>query len=77
MSTLESTISMLENMSPEDVQVIYTMTKALFDKQPTPFHPLSRAQILQELTVSRQQIQAGQYADAMEALRAVRAKHGL
>lgn len=77
MSTLESTISMLENMSPADVEVIYTMTKALFDKQSSPFQPMSRDQILQDLAVSRRQIQEGQCADARDALRAVRAKYDL
>ena len=77
MSTLESTISMLENMAPADVEVIYTMTKALFDKQASPFQPLSREQILRDLAESRQQIQAGQYSDAKDALQALRSKYGL
>lgn len=76
-STLESTISMLENMAPADVEVIYTMTKALFDKQASPFQPLSREQILRDLAESRQQIQAGQYSDAKDALQALRSKYGL
>lgn len=77
MSTLESTISMLENMAPADVEVIYTMTKALFDKQASPFQPLSRDQLLRDLAVSRQQIQEGKYTDAKDAVQAVRAKYGL
>lgn len=41
------------------------------------FHPLSRDQILQDLAESRQQIQAGQYTDAKDALQALRSKYGL
>ena len=77
MSTLESTISMLENMPQSDVEVIYTMTKALFDKQASPFQALSREQILRDLAESRQQIEKGQYADAKDALQALRSKYGL
>lgn len=75
LSTLESTISILENMSPSDVAVLYTITKALFDKQVSCFQPLSCELILQDLVESRQQIQRGQYNSTKDALHIVKAKH--
>ena len=68
MSLAEATKSMIDVLSESDVKVIYMVTKNIFDKESTPFKPLTRKQILGDLAISRQQIENGEYDDFDEAL---------
>ena len=77
MSTLESTISMLRVMPEADVRIIFEMTKKLFDDKASPFAPVSKKQILQDVDVSSQQIVQGDIKDASEAIRELKTKYGL
>ena len=77
MSTLESTISMLRVMPEADVRIIFEMTKKLFDDIASPFAPVSKKQILQDVDVSSQQIVQGDIKDASEAIRELKTKYGL
>lgn len=77
MSTLESTISMLRVMPEADVRVIFEMTKKLFDDKASPFAPVSKKQVLQDLNVSSRQIDQANVQDASEAIRELRKNYGL
>ena len=77
MSTLESTISMLRVMPEADVRIIFEMTKKLFDDKASPFAPVSKKHILQDVDVSSRQIQQGDIKDAAEAIRELKTKYGL
>ncbi|MDO5328307.1 MAG: hypothetical protein Q4G00_16580 [Clostridia bacterium] len=77
MSTLESTISMLRVMPEADVRVIFEMTKKLFDDKASPFAPVSKKQILQDVDVSSRQIEQGNTQDTAEAIRELKTKYGL
>ena len=77
MSTLESTISMLRVMPEADVRVIFEMTKKLFNDQASPYAPVSKKQILQDLDVSSRQIERGHTKEAAEAIQELKMKYGL
>ena len=77
MSTLESTISMLRVMPEADVRVIFEMTKKLFDDKASPFAPVSKKQILQDVDVTSRQIEQGNTQDTEEAIRELKTKYGL
>ena len=77
MSTLESTISMLRVMPEADVRVIFEMTKKLFDDKASPFAPVSKKQILQDVDVSSRQIEQGNTQDTAEAIRELKTKYSL
>ncbi len=77
MSTLESTISMLRVMPEADVRVIFEMTKKLFDDKASPFAPVRKKQILQDVDVSSRQIEQGNTQDTAEAIRELKTKYGL
>ena len=57
MSTLESTISMLRIMPEADVQVIYEMTKKLFDGKASSFALVGKQQILDDVHASAMQLE--------------------
>ena len=77
MTLTEATKSMLDVLPEADVRVVYTVTKSLFDKEASPFKPLSRQQILDDLEISRQQIESGDYLDFDEAISQIEAEYGL
>ena len=77
MSTLESTISMLRVMPEADVRIIFELTKKLFDDKVSPFAPVSKQQILQDVDASTAQIEQGKTLRASEAIQDLRAKYGL
>ena len=51
MSVAEATKDMIDLLPESDVQVIYAVTKNIFEKETTPFKPLTRDQILDNLEV--------------------------
>ncbi len=77
MSTLETTISMLRVMPEAEVQVIFDVTKALFDKRSSPFQPVSKEQVLRDLALSEQQIASGEFRDARVAIQELKARYGV
>ena len=77
MSIIEATKSMLDVLPESDIRVIYTVTKNIFDKETSPFKPLSRAQILQDLDESSAQIENGEYLDFEDSLREIEVDCGL
>lgn len=77
MSTLESTISMLRVMPEAEVQVIFDLTKAMFEKRSTPFQPVGREEVLRDLDLSDRQIANGNYHVAKEAIEALKARYGV
>ena len=77
MSTLESTISMLRVLPEADVEVIFEMTKKLFEDKSSPFVPVSKEQILQDVDVSEKQIEQGKTTGASEAIQELRKRYGL
>ena len=77
MSIVEATTSMLETMPESDVQIVYSLTKDLFEKSNSPFKPLTREQILSDLAESREQIKNGEYLDFDDAIKEIRTAHGL
>ena len=77
MSTLESTISMLRVLPEADVEVIFEMTKKLFEDKSSPFVPVSKEQILQDLDISEKQIEQGKTTGASVAIQELRKRYGL
>ena len=77
MSTLESTISMLRVLPEADVEVIFEMTKKLFEDKSSPFVPVSKEQILQDVHISEKQIEQGKTTGASEAIQELRKRYGL
>ncbi len=78
MSTLEKTVSMVEQLPEADLQFIFVTAKALLDNHTnSPFKPLSREQILEDLSVSRKQMDEGQYSSIKDTLASFRREYGL
>ena len=77
MSTLESTISMLRIMPEADVQVIFEMTKKLFDGKASSFAPVGKQQILDDVDASAMQIEQGKTIKAADAIQELRTTYGL
>ena len=77
MSIVEATKSMLDVLPESDVKVIYLVTKNIFEKEASPFRPLTKKQILADLAVSRQQIEDGDYLDFDDALKEIEAEYDL
>ena len=76
MSVAEATKSMIDLLPESDVQVIYAVTKNIFDKETTPFKPLTRDQILSDLETSRKQVENGETSDLDSAIDRLEAKYG-
>ena len=77
MSTLEATISMLEALPEYEVKVIHDFTRSIFSRTLSPHKPLTKAQILHDLEISRAQIEKGEYSDLEDAIDEIEAKYGL
>ena len=77
MRTLESTISMLRVMPETDVQAIFEMTKKLFDGKASPFAPVSKQQIINDIDRSARQIGQGKTVAATDAVNELKARYDL
>ena len=79
MSTLESTISILEVLPEADLLEVQQSAKKLFmlrrDKHQFP--PKSREEIYKDLEISRQQAAEGKCQEMGQALAEIREKYGL
>ena len=78
MSSIESTVSMLEVMPEEARLLVLKYTQNLFNarKPASPFTQKSEDKILDELAESRRQIEDGQGLDMKAALKEMGAEHG-
>ncbi len=78
MSTLEATVSMLEAMPEEARLQVFEYTQNLFGakKPQNPFLPLTKDQILEDLAVSRKQIDEGEVCSMEDALDELEKKYG-
>ena len=77
MSTAERVYAMLQTMPGTDVQVVFDVTKALYEKQNSPLAPMTREELLHELEVSRFQAAQGEWKPALQAVEKVMAEYGL
>lgn len=78
MSTLESTFSMLEILPESDIQYVFNITKELLEKRKaSAFNPVSKQEVLEDLEISTQQIENGQYYTGDDVLHQLRDKYGL
>ena len=79
MSTLESTISILEVLPEADLLEVQQFAKRLFtlrsDKHPFPLK--SREEIYKDLEISRQQAAEGKCQEMGQTLTEIREKYGL
>ncbi len=78
MSTLEATVSMLEAMPEEARLQVFEYTQNLFGakERENPFLPLTKDQILEDLAVSRKQIDEGEVCPMDDALDELEKKYG-
>ena len=78
MSSIESTISMLEVMPEEARLLVLRYTQNLFNarKPANPFSRKTESQILEDLRESRQQIEEGKGVEMKDALMQMGADHG-
>ena len=77
MSTLEQTVSMLESLPEDDVKAIHDIIYRFYIRERSPFKPLSKKQILNDLAISRAQIANGECKEFGEAIQEIEAKYGL
>ncbi len=68
MTTLEATMSLLEILSEEDLKRVQNFAKCLLMSQsnPSPFQPLTKEQILSDISQSFKDIDNHNYKDANE-----------
>lgn len=75
MSTLDTTVSMIQKCTEDELQVVQQVIRQFFlNRGP---HTTTKKQFLEELQISREQHQSGQNQDAGEALTELREKYGL
>ncbi len=75
MSTLDTTVSMVQKCTEDELQVVQQVIRQFFlNRGP---HITTKKQFLEELQISREQHQNGQSQDAGEALAELREKYGL
>lgn len=79
MSTLETTVSMLELLPERELLVIQKLVKRIFEshEKDNPFQPLTEEQIYALLAVSRQQAETGECDDADDFYKEMTAKYGV
>jgi uncharacterized protein YjiS (DUF1127 family) len=77
MSTLEQTVSMLEALPEDDVRAIRDITYRFYIRECSPFKPLTKDQMLNDLAVSREQIENGECLELGDAIEEIEAKYGL
>ena len=77
MSIAEQTKFMIDSLPESQVVVIYQLVKDFSEKKESPFQPLSRTQILNNLATSREQFANGEYEDFDDAIEEIGAKYGI
>lgn len=75
MSTLDTTVSMIQKCTEDELQVVQQVIRQFFlNRGP---HTTTKKQFLEELQISRGQHQSNQNQEAGEALAELRTKYGL
>ena len=75
MSTLDTTVSMIQKCTEDELQVVQQVIRQFFlNRGP---HTTTKKQFLEELQISRGQHQSSQNQVAGEALAELRTKYGL
>ena len=77
MSTLETTVSMLEQLPERDLLKIQAFIRLFFPETSNPFTPLTEEEIYAQLERSRKHAEEGKMKDARQVSSNVRAKYGL
>ena len=77
MIPFDKAVDMLRGLSEADYESASSYISALASKRYSPETPLSRAQILEDLAISRQQEKEGKYQDARTAFHEVITEYGL
>ena len=79
MNTLENTVLMMEALSEADLIEIQNFTKKLYilRNAESPFRPLTEDDIMNDLSVSREQIAQGKCREMGQAIEGIRYKYGL
>lgn len=77
MIPFEKAVDMLRGLSEADYESAANYISALSAGRFSPEIPLTRAQILEDLALSRQQVREGKYKPAQEAINGVMADYGL
>ena len=78
MTALEATISMLRSMPESDILKVKSYVASIFEhKSESPFVYLTKEEILEQLSVSRQQADLGDYQEAMAVHEQITSKYGL
>ena len=73
-STLESTISMLRVLPEAEVKIVFDITRALLEKRPSPFEPVSKERVLRDIDLSMEQLARGEAREAKAVVSDWRAK---
>ena len=76
-STLESTISMLRVLPEAEVKIVFDITRALLEKRPSPFEPVSKERMLGDIDLSTEQLARGEAREAKAVVSDLRAKYDL
>ena len=77
MIPFEKAVDMLRGLSGDDYESATNYIAVLSAGRCSPETPLTRAQILEDLAISRQQIREGKTRPAKEAVNGVMAEYGL
>ncbi len=77
MSTLEQTVSMLKVLPDDDIKAIHDITYRFYIREHSPFAPLTKEKVLNDLAISREQISNGDCKELGQAIQEIEAKYGL
>lgn len=80
MSTLEATVSIIKSLSEEDLIKIQNYAKAILkerEQSDSRSEQITKQQFLDELEISRQQAEQGQYKNAHSVLSEMRKRYAL
>lgn len=79
MNVFEDTISMMEVLPESDLLKIQNYTKRLYMLRTTdsPFQPLKEEDIMDDLQLSRRQIETGKCKEMGKAIEEIRKKYGI
>lgn len=75
MSTLDTTVSMIQRCTEDELQVVQQVIRQFFRNREAQV--ITKGQFLEELEISRKQHQNGECWEADEALTQLRDKYGL
>lgn len=83
MSTYESTVSMMNQLPETDLLLIHEFVRRFASKTEikkemyNPYKPLTREEIIEQLSIARKHADEGQVLDAHQVSANVREKYGL